>query len=440
MIVGLSALAIVNLKLALFVAAWCVIYSPSMYRMSLKLGRLSQIETESRHDLMGRIADNMGNIISLFSFASRRREMRNLHTRMSNDFIPKQIKTYKYDFKMQVVGGILYFFLFAFILFYMVDLRINNLVTVGDFAFVFSMILLVTDDIWHITTSLQDFSRGMGDAKSSLSVLQIAHQNPDQKDALPLIMVEPKIEFRNISFSYQDKEAIFKGLGFAITAGEKVGLVGSSGAGKSSLIHLLLRYFVPDAGEVLVSNIDIKKITQDSLREHIAVIPQDTMLFHRTLMENIRYGKPDATDEDVVEAAKKAHIHDYILTLPDQYNEHVGERGVKLSGGQRQRIAIARAILKNASILVLDEATSALDSETEQLIQDSLNFLIEDKQKTVIAIAHRLSTLQHMDRIIVLDEGGIGEEGTHSELLERPDSLYRRLWLQQSQHIGEVDL
>jgi ATP-binding cassette subfamily B protein len=178
----------------------------------------------------------------------------------------------------------------------------------------------------------------------------------------------------------------------------------------------------------LISDQNINDVTQDSLRENIAVIPQDTLLFHRTLMENIRYGKLTATDEEVIEASKRAHLHEFIMKLPKQYNSYVGERGIKLSGGQRQRIAIARAILKDAPILVLDEATSSLDSHTEKLIQDSLNFLIEDKRKTVIAIAHRLSTLKHMDRIIVLDKGTIIEEGTHNKLIRNENSLYKKLW------------
>ena len=169
-------------------------------------------------------------------------------------------------------------------------------------------------------------------------------------------------------------------------------------------------------------------MTQDSLRENIAIIPQDTLLFHRTLLENIRYGKPSATDDEVIEASKRAHLHEFIIKLPEQYHSFVGERGIKLSGGQRQRVAIARAILKDAPILILDEATSSLDSHTEQFIQDSLNFLIEDKRKTVIAIAHRLSTLKHMDRIIVLDKGIIIEEGNHNKLIHNKNSLYKKLW------------
>lgn len=190
----------------------------------------------------------------------------------------------------------------------------------------------------------------------------------------------------------------------------------------------MLGHFKNTSGEILIDNQNINNVNQDLLRENISIIPQDTMLFHRTLMENIRYGKPDAMDEEVVGASKNAHIHEFIMDLPHQYNSYVGERGIKLSGGQRQRIAIARAILKDAPILILDEATSSLDSQTEKLIQDSLKLIIKDKQKTVIAIAHRLSTLKHMDRIIVLDHGCIVEEGTHNKLIHDKKSLYKKLW------------
>jgi len=261
-----------------------------------------------------------------------------------------------------------------------------------------------------------------------LSIINTPQQHLDLPDAKPLIIKNPKIEFNNLCFSYNSKDYIFKDLNLTISSGEKIGLVGHSGSGKSSLVNLLLRYFVYNTGEINIDGQNISNVTQDTLRANIAIIPQDTMLFHRTIMENIRFGRQDATEDEVIAASKKAHIHEYILTLPEQYNAYVGERGIKLSGGQRQRIAIARAILKNASILILDEATSALDSHTEKLIQDSLNLLIEEKGKTVIAIAHRLSTLKHMDRIIVLDKGVIIEEGSHNQLINNPTSLYKKLW------------
>lgn len=427
-VVGLAALSIVSLNLGLFVFLWSAIYVPVMYKLSARLNELSFKEAESRHVLIGQISDKITNIISLFAFASRKRELKSLEHQMSYDYIPKQIKVYKYHFKLQLVGGLFYFIMFGFLLFYMIHLRMSGLISLGDFAFVFGISLIVSEEIWHATISFQDFSRAMGDLKSALSILNVPQDNLDQENAQPLVIKSPTIEFKNVSFGYDGKNAVFQDLNLSVKPGEKIGLVGHSGAGKSSLVNLLLRYFKNEKGEILISDQNINEITQDSLRENIAVIPQDTLLFHRTLMENIRYGKPTAMDEEVIKASKRAHLHEFIMQLPKQYQSYVGERGIKLSGGQRQRIAIARAILKDAPILVLDEATSSLDSHTEKLIQDSLNFLIEDKRKTVIAIAHRLSTLKHMDRIIVLDKGTIIEEGTHNKLIRNEHSLYKKLW------------
>ncbi|MBA3813903.1 MAG: ABC transporter ATP-binding protein [Alphaproteobacteria bacterium] len=427
-VVNLCALFIVSFTLGSFVFAWAAIYVPIMYKLSKRINLRSFEETESRHGLIGQISDTITNIISLFAFSSRKRELKMLEREINYDFIPKQMRVYKAYFLFQIVGGIFYISLFGFILFFMIHLKMTGSISIGDFAFVFGISLIVAEDIWEATSSLQDFSRAMGDLRSSLSILTVPQGNLDQKNAQALIVKTPIVDFKNVRFGYDGKDSVFKALNLTIQPGEKVGLVGHSGAGKSSLVNLLLRYFRNTSGEILIDHQNINHVTQDSLRENIAVIPQDTMLFHRTLMENIRYGKPDATDEEVIEASKRAHLHEFIMELPEQYQAYVGERGIKLSGGQRQRIAIARAILKDAPILVLDEATSSLDSHTEKLIQDSLNFLIEDKRKTVIAIAHRLSTLKHMDRIIVLDEGRIIEEGTHKELVHNDNSLYKKLW------------
>ncbi|MEI8295031.1 MAG: ABC transporter ATP-binding protein [Alphaproteobacteria bacterium] len=432
--VSLGALFIINMHLGLALLVWVMVYVPITYKMSLKLNQFSFLETESRHSLIGQVSDKITNIISLFSFASREKELQSLEDQVSNDFIPKQMKVYLYGFKFQIVAGGLYLIMMGFILFYMIHLRMINYISVGDFAFVFGITLIVSEEIWSATIALQEFSLAMGNLKSALSVLHIPQQNLDSKGAHTLTVKSPTIEFRHVRFAYNDgskdseSNLVFKDLNLKIKAGEKIGIVGHSGAGKSSLVNLLLRYFWNDRGEILVDNQNINDVTQDSLRANIAVIPQDTMLFHRTIMENIRYGNPEASDEAVIEASKKAHIHEFIMTLPEQYNAHVGERGIKLSGGQRQRIAIARAILKDAPILILDEATSSLDSQTEKFIQDSLNLLIEDKRKTVIAIAHRLSTLKHMDRVIVLDKGMIIEEGTHNQLIQDKNSLYKKLW------------
>jgi ABC-type multidrug transport system fused ATPase/permease subunit len=221
----------------------------------------------------------------------------------------------------------------------------------------------------------------------------------------------------------------------SIKSKEKVALVGPSGAGKSTVIKLLLRLFDLKGGRILIDGHDIAKVFQDSLRDNIALVPQESILFHRTIMDNIRYGRREATDEEVIEAAKKAHCHEFIKNLSNGYNTYVGERGVKLSGGERQRVAIARAILKNAPILILDEATSSLDSESESLIQEALRELM--KNKTVIVIAHRLSTIMQMDRIVVMDQGKVAASGTHNDLLEE-DGIYQKLWrIQAGGFIGE---
>ncbi len=226
-------------------------------------------------------------------------------------------------------------------------------------------------------------------------------------------------------FQYHTQSSGVQDLSLAIRGGEKVALVGPSGAGKSTLTKLLFRFYDVTNGSITIDGQDIRAVSQDSLRHAISLVPQEPILFHRTILENIRYGRPDATEEDVINAAKKARCHEFISRLPDGYTTYVGERGIKLSGGERQRVAIARAILKNAPILVLDEATSSLDSESEALIQEALTELMEGK--TTIVIAHRLSTVMQMDRILVLDGGNVVDEGTHAALIER-DGLYQSLW------------
>lgn len=239
-----------------------------------------------------------------------------------------------------------------------------------------------------------------------------------------------RIEFRDVSFKYSDGENVFSNFSLAIQDGEKVGLVGPSGAGKTTVTKLLLRFVDPQSGKICIDGQDIRSIRQDDLRKHIAYVPQEPLLFHRSIRENIAYGKADAADEDVIAAAKKAEAHEFIARLPKGYDTLVGERGVKLSGGERQRVAIARAILKDAEILVLDEATSSLDSESEHAIQEALDDLMNGK--TAVVIAHRLSTIRKLDRIVVLNrDGKIEEEGKHDELLAR-NGLYASLWNRQT--------
>jgi len=262
-----------------------------------------------------------------------------------------------------------------------------------------------------------EFSQCYGQVKDGLSLVFQPCQVRDTPDAHNIKMHGRAVVFDNIRFNYPDKEDLFRNFTLKIKSGEKIGLVGHSGSGKSTLIKLLARYFDLTGGKITVGGEDISRVRQESLREQIAVIPQDTTLFNRTIMENIRYGNVNASDEEVIAAAKMAYADEFIRELPQGYDSKVGERGVLLSGGERQRIAIARAILKNAPVLILDEATSALDSQSEKYIQKSLKKLM--KGKTVIAIAHRLSTLKEMDRLIVMEKGRIAEEGKHEELLQK---------------------
>jgi ATP-binding cassette subfamily B multidrug efflux pump len=274
----------------------------------------------------------------------------------------------------------------------------------------------------------------IGTVRDGMTILSRPHSIVDKPDAKALQVTKGEIQFENVTFNYGGNRKVIDGLNLTIHPGEKIGLVGRSGAGKSTIVNLLLRFYDVGSGRILIDGQDIANVTQDSLRTHIGMVTQDTSLLHRSVRDNIVYGRPDATDEDMIAAAKRAEAHEFIQQLTDPkgrqgYDAHVGERGVKLSGGQRQRIAIARVKLKDAPILLLDEATSALDSEVEAAIQASLYKLMEGK--TVVAIAHRLSTIAAMDRLIVLDQGRVVETGDHQSLLKQ-DGLYARLWAHQS--------
>jgi ATP-binding cassette subfamily B protein len=430
-LVTIGALAFINLHLFIFMAIWCGIFFPVMFKMSLKVSELAKATTDSHHKSMGLISDNISNIFSLFSFASRKRELKKIDDFLQNDRAKKDYAWIKYELIMAFVGIAFYATMLISLFFYMIHLRQIGEITVGDFVFVMTIVFFLVDNIWKLSGELGEFLGKVGDFKSSLSVLEIPHEAIDKADARNLKVKNGEIVFQDIGFNYDDGKSIFQNLNLRIKAGEKVGLVGFSGAGKSTLISLLLKNFGATNGDIFIDGQNISDVTSDSLRSQIALIPQDTTLFHRTIGENIGYAKVKASKKEIEEAAKKSHIHEFIIGLKDGYETLVGERGIKLSGGQRQRIAIARAILKDAPILILDEATSSLDSHTEKYIQESLNLLIEDKSKTVIAIAHRLSTLKHMDRIIVLDQGKIIEEGSHDELLQKNHSLYKKLWKMQ---------
>jgi len=427
-IINMVVLFLVSYELGLFMFVWSVIFIIVIFPMSRKMNFYSFDETQARHRLVGVLADKLSNISTLLSFATRKAELKDLEKNIDQDFMPRQIALYRYDFVVQLVAGIFYLIMFTSLLFMMIEARRRGMISIGDFVFVFGISFSLSDNLWKLITSLQSFVSFYGDFISSFEFLNVPHQFVDHGSAKNLKVTRGDIKLENISFSYLENKPTFTNLTLHIKPGEKVGIVGHSGAGKSTLVNLILRYFKLDSGQIKIDNQNIANVRADSIRENIGVIPQDNMLFHKNVMENIRYGNSKATDQDVIRASRKAHIHDDIVALPEGYNTLVGDKGFKLSGGQRQRIAIARAILKDAPILVLDEATSSLDSTTEKQVQESLQVLIDDKNKTVVAIAHRLSTLKHMDRIIVLDKGQIAEQGTHSQLIKRRNSLYSQLW------------
>ncbi len=302
----------------------------------------------------------------------------------------------------------------------------EGLLTIGDFVLIQTYLVVIFRMIWGFGRNVRQLFEALADADEMVEILNMPHEVQDHKKATKLVGGSGRIEFRNVYFSFKQTRRVLKGLNLTIEAGEKVALVGTSGSGKTTITKLLFRLFDVERGSILVDNQRIDRVTQESLREHISLVPQEPILFHRSIMDNIRYGKRDATDEEVMEAAKLARCHVFIEELPEKYGTFVGERGIKLSGGERQRVAIARAILKNAPILVLDEATSSLDSESESLIQEALDELM--KNKTTIVIAHRLSTIMKMDRIVVIDKGKVVDAGTHDELLDEGKGIYKRLW------------
>jgi ATP-binding cassette subfamily B protein len=305
----------------------------------------------------------------------------------------------------------------------------RGLVGIGDFVLLQVYLINLFHRFWGVGQIIRRYYEFLSDATEMTEILETPHEIKDSPTAKPLVISKGEIDFKDVDFGYNSTRKIFDKFNLNIKSGEKVAIVGPSGAGKTSIINMFLRNYELSGGKICIDGQKLSQVTRDSLWQNVALVPQDPILFHRNLMENIRYGRHDATDEEVIEAAKMANAHNFISQFSEGYQTLVGERGIKLSGGERQRVAIARAILKNAPILVMDEATSSLDSESEQLIQEALVKLI--KGKTSIIIAHRFSTIMKSDRIIVLREGKIVEEGSHTELVKIKDGLYADLWRRQ---------
>jgi ATP-binding cassette subfamily B protein len=414
----------VNPTFCYILVLWFSCFSTFSIWMSRRLVSLADRHAKSESLLSGQLVDDITNHNNIRIFSQKIFEL----VRMDR-FFHILFKNFQAKERLILilcsVQGAMIAIMMGFAIYFLVHFYGLELVSIGDFSLILGLSMELGHMMWHTMSRVDDFNQAYGKCKQSLVSLMLCPEIQDKVDAKTLKCTQGKITFNNIRFHYKGSEPLFQNKSVTIESGQKIGLVGYSGSGKSTFVNLILRLYDVASGNILIDGQDIRDVIQDSLREAIAMIPQDPSLFHRSLMDNIRYGRTDALDEEVIEASQKAHAHEFIIKLPQGYNSLVGERGIKLSGGQRQRIAIARAILKNALILILDEATSQLDSVTESLIQESLWKLMQGK--TTIVIAHRLSTLLHMDRILVFDKGKIVEDGTHSELLAK-GGFYKTLW------------
>ncbi len=373
----------------------------------------------------GVLADSITNAITVKTFTGRLFE-NDIFREVTERMRKAQMFTWRLGEYMDAFQSA-FMFVIEFVMMYAaIKLWQQGLLTIGDFALIQGILLGIFFKIWDFGRAIRHTFTALAEADEMVQILKETPEVVDSRGAKELQVQTGRIEFQHVYFSFNQTRRVLRDMSFVIEPGEKIALVGPSGAGKSTITKLLFRFYDVERGKILVGNQIIAKVTQESLRANIALVPQEPILFHRSIMDNIRYGRREATDEEVMEAAKKAHAHEFIEGLQDGYNTYVGERGVKLSGGERQRVAIARAILKNAPILVLDEATSSLDSESEALIQEALSELMRDK--TTIVIAHRLSTIMKMDRILVIDNGQVVDSGTHAQLLRKKDNIYKKLW------------
>ena len=409
-IITFVLIALIDVTLAAVIIVFLIFYSWLLYRRGKKISRYTEQSSHYFSVANGIFVDTMFNYALIKNYARLRYERLNYFKKM-RPYIAYDKKVYHAEaityISQALLRVVLQAITFALPFYYW----LNDKISVADFVLIESLITNFTLYGMNIVSSVVRTFKSVGLVQDGLTMLTKPFEIENLPHAKNILLKLADIQITDMSFKYPDGTEVFKDFNLHIAAREKVGLAGHSGSGKSTLIKLINRYYDISGGQIKLDGLDIKDFTLDSLHKNIATIPQDPSLFNRTIMENIRYGKLDATDEEVYEAAKKAYCHDFIMALPQGYDSKVGERGVMLSGGERQRIAIARAILKNAPILILDEATSALDSESELYIQKSLHELM--KNKTVIAIAHRLSTLREMDKLVVLDKGKIAESGTH---------------------------
>lgn len=427
-------LAQADWRLMIPMVIWLCCYIAIQIYFVPKLKSVASEQADARSTMTGRIVDSYTNIATVKLFSHSKRETEYAEKGMNGflDTVYRQMRLVTgFDVAVEITNYILVFSIGALSIFLWMD----GSISVGAIAIAIALALRINGMSMWIMWEVGALFENMGTVVDGMKTLSKPIDIQDKPNAKPIVVKQGGIEFDNVSFHYGDKEkGVISNLNLNIKPGEKVGLVGRSGAGKSTLVNLLLRFHDVESGKIKIDGQVISDVTQDSLRSKIGMVTQDTSLLHRSIRDNILYGNPDASEEDLLRATKQAHAHEFIETLNDPfgnvgYDAQVGERGVKLSGGQRQRIAISRVLLKDAPLLILDEATSALDSEVEAAIQESLNELMQGK--TVIAIAHRLSTIAAMDRLIVLDKGEVVEQGTHQELVQS-GGIYAQLWAHQT--------
>jgi ATP-binding cassette, subfamily B, bacterial len=427
LVVAVTFLARSSGTLAAFVGVWSILFVVVSYVLARSCQPYAHKTAAARSVTSGKLVDSLSNIASVRLFSRLRFERRYIDRHLEAEVAAariahshtERIRWFQHLSALTLKVGTLWFSL---------ELWTERRIDVGSFVMSTSMALLIITEARNLGRRFMEFFEYVGNIENGVRTILKSHEVKDAPGAAPLVVRRGEIRLEDVTFGYRSELPVFRRLSLTLRGGERVGLVGYSGSGKSTLVSLILRLYDPQGGRILVDGADIREVTQTSLHQQIGLIPQDPTLFHRTLRENIGYGKIGADTDAVETAASRAYAHDFIMGSRDGYDSLVGERGVKLSGGQRQRIAVARVILKDAPILILDEATSSLDSATEKRLQASLEDVMGDK--TVIVVAHRLSTIAHLDRILVFNRGAIVEDGTHAELLAL-GGVYESLWTRQ---------
>jgi len=429
LIISIIAIVIVlgrdHTLMAVCMVAWSVVFIAfnivfSKYKLKYDFRR-----NEMESSTTGLLADTITNNSNVKLFNGYQKEVDSF-AKQNLDLANARRFTWDLGAALDAVQGFLTVALEIAIMYWAINLWKNGQASIGDLVLIQSYIFVIMERVWSFNKVLRAVYENLSDAEEMTVVLNTPHEITDVAGAKELKVKEGRIEFQKVIFNYNQTRVILKNFNLTIAPRERLAIIGPSGSGKTTIAKALLRMYDLAGGKILVDGQDIAKVTQESLWANISLVPQDPILFHRTLMENIRYGRPAATDEEVIAAARASHCHEFIQSLENGYDTYVGERGIKLSGGERQRVAIARAILRDAPIMILDEATSSLDSESEGLIQKAIDKLMENK--TVIVIAHRLSTIRKMDRIIVVDGGRIIEDGDHNSLAQAEGGIYKKLW------------